>query len=95
MKFTWDEAKAAANYAKHGVAFEEVSGFDWELSSDTIDRRKDYREPRVIAMSNIGCRLHVLVFVRRGDGVRVISLRKANKREFVLYEKAKDAKRKN
>ena len=89
MRFVWDEAKAAANLTKHRVAFEDVSDFDWEASVDKRDLRKDYKELRVIAMSTIRGRLHVLVYAIRADGHRSISLRKANKRESSNYEKAK------
>jgi uncharacterized protein len=88
MKFEWDEVKAAANLAKHGVSFEAVIDFDWNASVDTPDHRKNYNEQRVIATSTIRGRPHVLVYVQRNDCVRVISLRKANKREFSKYEKA-------
>jgi uncharacterized DUF497 family protein len=89
MKFEWDEGKAAANFAKHGVRFEDASDFEWEVSVDKLDLRKDYGETRVIAMSTIRGRLHVLVYANRADGQRLISLRKANDREFSSYEKAK------
>jgi uncharacterized protein len=89
MKFEWDEVKAAANFAKHGVRFEDTSDFEWEVSVDTRDLRKDYRETRVISTSTIRGRVHVLVYALRGVSVRVISLRKANKRESSKYEKAK------
>ena len=92
MKFEWDEVKAAANFAKHGVRFEDTSEFEWEVSVDKPDLRKDYGETRVIAMSTIRGRLHVLVYAIRTDGDRLISLRKANKRESSSYEKAKKAK---
>ena len=93
MKFEWDEVKATANFAKHGVRFEDVSEFEWELSVDSLDLRKDYRETRVISTSTIRGRPHVLVYAMRNDAVRLISLRKANKRESISYEKAKKAKR--
>lgn len=89
MKFEWDAVKAAANFAKHGVRFEDASDFEWEVSVDKLDLRKDYGESRVIAMSTIRGRLHVLVYANRADGQRLISLRKANDREFSSYEKAK------
>ena len=92
MKFEWDEVKAAANFAKHGVRFEDTSEFEWEVSVDKLDLRKDYGETRVISTSTIRGRPHVLVYPLRSDSVRVISLRKANKRESISYEKAKKAK---
>jgi len=92
MKFEWDEVKATANFAKHGACFEDVSEFEWELSVDSLDLRKDYRETRVISTSIIRGRPHVLVYSMRNDAVRLIRLRKANKRESISYEKAKKAK---
>ena len=92
MKFEWDDVKAAANFAKHGVRFEDTSEFEWELSVDKPDLRKDYGETRVISTSTIRGRPHVLVYALRSDSVRVISLRKANKRESSNYEQAKKAK---
>lgn len=49
--------------------------------------RQLYAEPRFEAKGYIGDRLHVMVFCLRADAVRVISLRKANKREEVSYAK--------
>ena len=95
MKFEWDEVKATANFAKHGVRFEDASEFEWEVSVDKLDLRKDYGETRVMAMSTIRGRLHVLVYAIRADGHRLISLRKANDREFSSYEKAKKDKTDN
>ena len=95
MKFEWDEVKATANFAKHGVRFEDASEFDWEVSVDKLDLRKDYGEARVMAMSTIRGRLHVLVYAIRAEGHRLISLRKANDREFSSYEKAKEHKSDN
>ena len=51
------------------------------------DARKRYAEPRFEAKGYIGYGLHVMVFSLRADVVRVISLRKANKREEVSYAK--------
>jgi uncharacterized DUF497 family protein len=40
---------------------------------------------RTIAIGFIGLRLHVLVFTMRGQIMRVISLRKANRKESAAY----------
>lgn len=50
------------------------------------DDREDYGELRMKALGFIGVRLHVLIFTERGDKIRVISLRKATKREVEAYE---------
>lgn len=86
MHYEWDEAKRVANLAKHGVDFDEVHGFEWASAVLARDARKDYGEPRFVALGRVGARLCVLVFAVRGEVVRIISLRKANPREVKRYE---------
>ncbi len=81
MDYEWDPSKARTNLTKHGVPFEAVAAFDWERAIIWQDTRRNYGEKRWIAIAPIGARLHVLVFARQGGRVRVISLRKANRRE--------------
>jgi len=49
--------------------------------------RKNYPERRFVAVSHLDDRLHVLCFSETDLGIRVISFRKANKREEKDYEK--------
>jgi hypothetical protein len=77
----WDAAKAEQNLAKHGVPFEHVARFDWGTAIEAEDTRYDYGETRIQALGMIDGRYHVLVYALRGDRIRVISLRKANRRE--------------
>ena len=85
MPITWDEAKAASNLAKHGVAFEAVFEFDWETALVLADVRFDYPEPRLVALSLIGSRVHTLVFTIERRAVRVISLRRSSRKEALRY----------
>lgn len=85
--FEWDDDKAAANLARHKVAIERVKEFDWSTALIVVDDREDYGELRMKALGFIGERLHVVVFTERGDSIRVISLRKANRREAKAYER--------
>jgi uncharacterized DUF497 family protein len=87
MFFEWDERKAACNLSKHGVAFDHVVLFEFELAVETIDDRWDYGETRMIAYAPLNGSLHALVYTRRDDRIRVISLRRANERERLAYEK--------
>ena len=89
MEYEWDEAKRKANIAKHGVDFALVHDFDFETAWVTADDRFAYGENREIALGQIGQRVYVLVFHRRGSAIRVISLRKANAREVTSYESKK------
>ena len=81
--YEWDAEKADTNFAKHGVRFTSVYGFDWATAIKREDRRFDYGEPRWQALGKIGTRNHVLVYTLRGNAIRVISLRKANRREII------------
>jgi uncharacterized protein len=82
MEFEWDEGKDAANRAKHGVSLGEVVGMDWHYGVEVVDDRFSYGENRVQRYAFIGLRLFVCVYSLRADTVRIISLRKANKREI-------------
>ena len=86
MRYGWDDAKAAANLAKPGVAFETIRGFDWRTCLEERDERYDYGEDRWDAIGFIDGRLHVVVYTLRVDAVRIISLRRANARERRAYE---------
>ena len=83
-KYEWDENKRKENLIKHGVDFSAVYDFDWYTASVTLDHRND--ELRFVAYGFISERLHVIVYTERGSSTRIISLRKANRREVRRYE---------
>ena len=86
MRFAYDPAKDAINRAKHGVPLSDAASLDWDRVLAKPDTRMDYGEPRQIGYGPIGRRLYCVVFVDRGDTLRIISLRKANNREIDRYE---------
>ena len=86
--FEWDPQKAKSNLIKHGVSFEEAStAFQDTLSLTIDDPLHSIDEVRVvlIGMSNKN-RLLVVVHTERGDNIRIISARKATKKERKNYE---------
>jgi len=86
--FEWDPQKAKSNLIKHGVSFEEAStAFQDTLSLTIDDPLHSIDEERVvlIGMSNKN-RLLVVVHTERGDNIRIISARKATKKERKNYE---------
>ena len=85
MRFTHDPQKLASNVAKHGVWFELAQDFEWETAAVLVDQRQRYGETRFSATGLIGLRLYVLVFTLRATSVRIISLRKANRKEVERY----------
>lgn len=88
MDITFDPAKDATNRAKHGLSLADASRIEWDTVWVRLDGRRNYREPRMIGLGYIGARMHCVVFTDRGDGRRIISLRKANAREVALYAQA-------
>lgn len=83
--YAWDEAKRADNLAKHGIDFALAEGFEWESALVAADARRDYGEVRYSAFGLIEDRLFNLVFTPRTGKVRIISLRRANRREVHHY----------
>jgi uncharacterized DUF497 family protein len=87
MKIEFDPEKNAKNIKERNINFEIVNDFELNTAKIWLDNRKDYGEERYIALGYIKKRLYSLVFTVRGTNLRVISLRKANKREVKYYEK--------
>lgn len=83
--FEWDEAKRGANLAKHGVDFADAEGLDWDTAVIIPDHRFDYGEDRFRVSGMIGDRLYMAVITPRPDRVRIISLRKANRKEIEAW----------
>ena len=88
MNVEFDQAKDAANIVKHGVSMALADRICWPDVLCMPDGRRDYGELREIGFAVIDDRLYVVVFVQRGEVMRIISLRKANRREVKLYDEA-------
>ena len=88
MKFEWDDAKSDACFAQRGFDFAyAVRAF---LDSNRItgrDYRWDYGEDRYRLLGEIEGRVFVVIFTVRNSTIRIISARKANKREVEVYDK--------
>ncbi len=86
MKITFDPIKNARNIELRGLSFKRVVDFEFETALFSPDQRRDYGEVRIRALGLLDNRLHALVFVETRHGIRVVSFRKANKREVNIYE---------
>ena len=87
MKIEFDPNKNRRNIQERNLPFEQVTDFDWDSALIWQDTRFDYGEARFNALGKIHQRLHCLTFTPIQGGIRVISLRKANKREVKHHEK--------
>jgi len=86
IQITFDPAKSDANAHRRGLPFSLVKDeFDWTSAQVIEDTRRNYGEKRYRAIGHIGDRLHAVVYAPRDGALRVISLRKANRREERRY----------
>jgi uncharacterized DUF497 family protein len=88
LEFEWDPRKAAANLAKHGVTFEEAATvFGDPLGRFLADPRHSSKEERFVLLgSSREGQLLTVMFVDRSDTIRIISVRRATRRERRDYE---------
>lgn len=92
MTYEWDPAKAAANVQKHGVSFEEAASVFLDPAALTFsdpDHSED--EDRAITIGR-SARQRVLfvAHTEREDRLRIISARRATRREQEQYEEGID-----
>jgi len=74
--FAWEEAKAAENYAKHGVSFEfAIEVFKDPFAIERLDDREDYGEDRFILIGSTEGSILTIVYTDRNDRIRIISSR--------------------
>ncbi|HOY69248.1 MAG TPA: BrnT family toxin [Methylotenera sp.] len=86
MEITFDPAKNILNIELRGLSFDRVVDFEFETALFSPDLRRDYGEVRIRALGLLDGCVHALVFVETQHGIRVVSFRKANKREVKIYE---------
>jgi uncharacterized protein len=80
--FEWDEAKAAENCAKHGVSFETATKvFRDPFGVERLDDREDYGEERFVLIGVAEEIVLTIVYTERNDRIRIISARRATRRE--------------
>jgi uncharacterized DUF497 family protein len=84
-KFEWDEEKARSNLRKHGVDFGDVQYFEFETAIDWLADQSIYGEDRIVAVGVLRSKIHTLVYTLRGTSIRVISLRRASRKEANDY----------
>jgi len=89
LTFEWDPLKARSNLAKHRVGFEEASTvFGDPLSLTIPDPEHSKTEKRYVTMGiAFTGKLFVVVHTDRGNNIRIISARRASRRERKTYEK--------
>jgi uncharacterized protein len=88
LRFLWDSRKAASNQRRHGIGFQEATTVFHDSLSVTIpdpDHSVDEERFLLLGLSNRR-RLLVVAHSEHGESVRIISARRANRRERRTYE---------
>jgi hypothetical protein len=85
MGFEYDGGKSAANKAKHGIDFEEAQEL-WRDPSRVEVPARTTDEPRWLVIGKIAARHWSAVIARRGENIRLISVRRARDEEVAIYE---------
>jgi uncharacterized DUF497 family protein len=92
MRFVWDVDKDRSNLLKHGIDFEEAKNL-W-LDENRIQIRAPYPvEDRGILIGKYKGKLWTAIFTMRADATRIISVRRARRKEEKLYEKETTGKK--
>ena len=87
--FEYDLKKSQINLDKHGIDFEDAKDIFKHPILISEDTKHNYGESRWIGLGWIRSILGVVIYVERcGDVIRIISARKATKRERKYYEQS-------
>jgi len=88
LTFEWDPMKASINLEKHGISFDEASTTFQDILSLTIpDPLHSEGEERFVLLGySVLNRLLVVVHTEQHDMIRIISARRATRKEALTYE---------
>ena len=87
MEFEWDENKNQSNKLKHRISFEEATEIFRYPRYKLVDSRLNYGEVRYIGIGrNNQMVVMTVVFTERESRIRIISARRASKKERKLYD---------
>jgi uncharacterized protein len=81
-EFEWDADKAAANWRRHGVTFQQAAVAVMDpFAVEFLDDREDYGEERINLLGRFGGVILHVTYTERGERVRIISARRAMRHE--------------
>ena len=88
MVFEYDPLKNEANIAKHKVSFEEALEI-WNDPDLLVLPARKRGEKRKLAIGRAYTAIFSVVHTKRGEAIRIISARRATKKEVRYYEQGK------
>lgn len=84
--FEWDEEKRKSNNLKHHVDFLYAAQIFEGETVRIVDDRQDYGETSYLAVGTVADELFAVVYTLRDDVIRLISARRARKKEYERYQ---------
>ncbi len=85
-EYIWDENKRLQTLAQRGLDFADMPRFDWDNTLTLEDTYSDRGELRFVSIGYLFDALVVCVWCYRNEKTRIISLRKATRKERKYYE---------
>jgi uncharacterized DUF497 family protein len=89
IRFEWDSRKAKSNEKKHGVTFEEAQSVFFDEQALLLEDAQPRHEEERFVLLGLSASIRLLVVVhalREGDVIRIISARRATRKETREYE---------
>ena len=87
MKITWDPAKAESNFRKHKIRFSDAEAVLFDPMALTVEDEASESEDRFVSVGADALNsVVVVVYTYRGEDIRLISARRATRRERKAYE---------
>lgn len=88
MDVTWNPVKAEANFRKHGILFSDADTVLFDPIALTMEDDNAEGENRFVTIGQDAAgRVLVVIYTYRGEQIRLISARKATRKETQDYEK--------
>jgi uncharacterized protein len=84
--FEWDEEKRQETLLQRGIDFLYAAQIFEGNVVTIVDDRQDYGETRYLALGILGGDIFAVVYTLRGENIRLISARKARKKEYERYQ---------
>jgi uncharacterized protein len=86
MEFEWDDAKSDQNLRQRGFGFDYATCVFDGPTIETVDDRRAYGEIRIRAIGQVDENVLVVIYTDRNKICRIVSARKANRRERQLWQ---------
>lgn len=86
MKFEWDPDKSDKNKEKHGISFDEAKSLWNDPNGITLKANTSDGEIRLMLIAGTDGKVWAAIFTERDESTRIISVRRARKKEKRLYE---------